>query len=468
MNYPLPDIQFDKEKKYIIYGTGDVAKSYYEQLVEIVNQDAVCYFIDSIKKQDFLYGKKVLLPSELNTIDKSAYQYILGTLSSGVSMEGELLRQGISFKNIIKSKQYTEDVFEEFFYPIKKILIYPSFSNVKELKEIIEKFEWYVPELNQKDIIVDYYYIPENEGEKVDFIPRSFHLIEKREKENYDLVFVWKKRYLTDEFINSFSNVFCIDPSFYRNIDSKILPQLNYKISGKDWDMVSEQNYQKIEKMCASNTRAFVFGSGPSFAEGSEKCRQLAQAGDIRIVCNACICNEYAMEQCTPNLYALADSLYLTWDYKDQMDQIVEYMIKHKGFLIVHKWWMPLLEIRYPQIKSMLIGMDESATEIYFPNSKLRSVYAKAHNVITKYAIPIVSALTQKIYISGCDGAKIVENSFEWDHCDGTRYVSEQARTLDHYGYFEELLQYGEAVGKEYIPLTVSNIPALKRRFKEI
>ncbi|MDE7365869.1 MAG: hypothetical protein K2N24_00770, partial [Lachnospiraceae bacterium] len=338
---------------------------------------------------------------------------------------------------------------------------------VEYIKVVVEKFEYYVPELSQKNVVVDYHYMPKNEGEVIDSLPRSFRLVEKINTENYDLVLVWNRRFLTDECINSFSNIFCIDPAFYRNIDAKILTSLNYKISEKDWDMISEQNYRKIEAMCNSHTKAFVFGAGPSFEEGSEKTRQLTEAGDIRIVCNACILNEYAMEQCRPNLYVLIDILYLTWDYKEQLDLIVDYMIKHKGFLIVQKWWMPVLEKRYPQIESILIGMDESASEVCFPNSERPSVYAKAHNVITKYAIPIVSALAQKIYIAGCDGARIVGNSFEWDHCDGTKYMAAQALTLEHYGYFEELLQYGETVGKEYIPLTASNIPALKRRFKK-
>lgn len=468
MNYLLPDIQFDKEKKYIIYGTGDVAKSYYEQLVKVINDDKICYFIDSVKKQDFLYGKKVLLPDELNTIDKNSYQYILGTLSSAPSMEGELLRQGVSGNNIVKCNQYSVDVFDAFQCPIKNILLYPSFPNIEEMKKIIGKFEWYVTELKPKGIVVDYHCIVEKQGEIVDFPHQQFHFIEKIKKEYYDLVLVWDKKFLTDESINAFANIFCIDPLFYRNIDAKILTRLNYKISEQDWDMLSKQNYRKIETMCNANTRAFVFGAGPSFEEGSKRCRQMAQLDDIRIVCNSCICNAYAIEQCNPNLYVLADVLYLTLEYKSQLDMIVDYMLEHKGFIIVHKWWMPCLKMRYPQIESILIGMDESATEICYPNSESRSVYAKAHNVITKYAIPIASALSQKIYIAGCDGAKIVGNSFEWNHCDGTKYILEQDdRTLGHYGYFEELLRYGEAEGKEYIPLTASNIPALERRLKK-
>lgn len=468
MNYPLPNIRFGKEEKYIIYGTGDVAKSYYEQLVKIINEDNVCYFIDSVKKQDFLYGKKVLLPSELDTIDKKSYQYILGTLSSAASMEGELFKQGISSNNIIKCNQYSVDVFDAFQCPIRKILLYPSFPNVEELKKIIEKFEWYVPELNQRDIIVDYQYVSENQGEVVNSFTPKFRLIDRIEKESYDLVLIWDKKYLMDEFIHLFTNIFCIDPLFYQGIDAKILTRLNYKISEKDWDIVSKHNYQKLEAMCSSNTKAFVFGSGPSFEEGSEKCREMAQPDDIRIVCNACILNESAIEQCSPNLYVLIDIFYLTEELKGQLDLIAEYMIKHRGFLIVQKWWMPLLESRYPQIESILIGMDESAMEVCFPNSDLCSVYAKAHNVITKYAIPIASALAQKIYIAGCDGAKIVGNTSVWDYCNGTKVVSlRQAYTLEHYAYFEELLQYGEAEGKEYIPLTTSYIPALERRFNE-
>ncbi|MCM1495263.1 MAG: hypothetical protein NC089_05625 [Bacteroides sp.] len=467
MNYPLPDIQFDKEQKYIIYGTGDVAKNYYEQLVKIINDDVIYYFIESVRKQDFLYGRKVLLPSELNIIDKNSYKYILATFSSADSMEGELLRQGISNKNIIKCEQYSVDAFDAFLLPIKKNLLYPFFSDAEQLQKMVEEFEWYVPELHEKDIVVEYHCLPEIKDKIADFLPTYFCYIENIEIEDYDLVLIWNKEFLTDTFINLFANKFCIDSSFYRNVHAKILTRLNYKISEKDWDMVSKQNYRKIEAMCNSETRAFVFGAGPSFEEGSEKCRQLTHKCDIRIVCSGCIFNECAMEQSNPNLYLLADVFYVTREYKAQLDLVVNWMINHKGFLIVHKWWMPLLAKRYHGIESILIGMDESATEIRFPDSELLSVCSKAHNVITKYAIPIASALAQKIYVSGCDGVKMVGNSFEWDHCDGMKYTTEQSLVLDHYGYFEELLKYGEALGKEYVPLTTSHIPALQERFKK-
>lgn len=465
MNYPLPDIQFDKNQNYIIYGTGDIGRSYYEQLVNMVDEDIICYFIDSTRKQDSLYGKKVLLPSELNIIDKNSYKYILATFSSADSMAGELLRQGISDKNVIKCEQYSVDAFDAFQLPIRKILLYPSFSDAEQLQKMVEEFEWYVPELRERDIVVEYHCLPKIKDEIV--LPTYFGYIEKIEIEDYDLVLIWNKESLTDTFINSFVNKFCIDSLFYRNVHAKILTRLNYKISEKDWDAVSKQNYRKLEDTCNSETRAFVFGAGPSFEEGSKKCRQLTRKSDIRIVCNSCILNEYAMEQCNPNLYVLADVLYVTREYKTQLDLIVNWMINHKGFLIVHKWWMPLLAKRYHGIESILIGMDESATEIRYPDSELLFVCSKAHNVITKYAIPIASALVQKIYVSGCDGFKMVGNSFEWDHCDGTRYQTEQSRVLDHYGYFEELLKYGEALGKEYIPLTASHIPALQERSKK-
>ncbi len=99
------------------------------------------------------------------------------------------------------------------------------------------------------------------------------------------------------------------------------------------------------------------------------------------------------------------------------------------------------------------------------------SVYSKAHIVITRYGIPIASALCDEIYIAGCDGTKISkEEKLEWKHSQKDQKEEEENITvakqeiLNHYAFMEELLTYGESKGKKYFSFVESYIPALSSR----
>ena len=95
-------------------------------------------------------------------------------------------------------------------------------------------------------------------------------------------------------------------------------------------------------------------------------------------------------------------------------------------------------------------------------------VYSKAHNVITKYAIPIASALTDKIYIAGCDGAKTNEKGeMVFEHSEELDCVMEKMDVLNHYSYFKQVIEYGEKKHKIYKSITNSYIPVLKGKLKK-
>ena len=124
---------------------------------------------------------------------------------------------------------------------------------------------------------------------------------------------------------------------------------------------------------------------------------------------------------------------------------------------------MPIYIYKYKVNKDKLIGFGEMKTEIFFPNEKCLEVYSKAHNVITKYAIPIASALADDIFIAGCDGAKIEENGdMLYEHSADKQALVRNAEVLNHYAFFEQIVHFGEEKGKKYHSITKSYIPVLK------
>jgi len=71
--YPLPDISFGAENRLWIYGTGEIARSYYEQLKEIRQSHRVAGFINSFGNPSFFLEKGVIAKWELRANPHDLY-----------------------------------------------------------------------------------------------------------------------------------------------------------------------------------------------------------------------------------------------------------------------------------------------------------------------------------------------------------------------------------------------------------
>lgn len=124
---------------------------------------------------------------------------------------------------------------------------------------------------------------------------------------------------------------------------------------------------------------------------------------------------------------------------------------------------------KYNLNMNKIIGFSETKNEMFFPNGRCLKLYSKAHNVITKYAIPIASALTDIIYISGCDGAEIGENGeMIYNHSADAKQIIEKMEVLNHYAYFKQIIEFGEKKCKIYKSITNSYVPVLAARIEKI
>ena len=72
MTFPLPQYDYCEKEKYVLYGTGEVARSYYTQLVEKISVNSIVFFIDSMSKERELFDKKIR-HSGLLLLYKSSY-----------------------------------------------------------------------------------------------------------------------------------------------------------------------------------------------------------------------------------------------------------------------------------------------------------------------------------------------------------------------------------------------------------
>lgn len=441
----------------VIFGTGSVALRLYQELSVENGENYISFFIDSMVKKREFCGKPVYSLNNLPDINLNDYQYYLGSISSQKSMKAELLKLGISEKNINRNRDYSEDAFQAEVVNVKTLLIYPKVHAEKK-EEIKMLLTQYLGILKEK-IEIDY------EG--------------RLDGRKYDLVLVWDKEHLHDSEIIENNNIFCIDDRFYPTIEGRILSRLAYIISNQE----KKEEYYKNSKKILRGLKAqdaqgvYIFASGPSLENGIQIYEHRKEKNTITMVCNGFIkSGKEILKKVNPKVYLLLDILYLGSSYRELMDQIADYVKNNECYLVVPNFWIPVLMCRY-QIEEKIMGLALNASEIKFPDEENMSVYNKAANVITTFGIPLASVLAKKVYFTGCDG---FENRNE--KLKGWEYSKLASEDVDidlsqrdmwdyeekHYAYFEEIIGFGEKEGINYQTITKSHIPCLKERYQDI
>ena len=287
--------------------------------------------------------------------------------------------------------------------------------------------------------------------------------------EEYDVVLVWNKKNLQDDILQKMNNVFCIDESFFQLIDVKILLWLNYKYQTIDdaqrFDLVSRENFLRLKQK--KYKKSYVFGTGPSMKEGMDIYLKYEQKKDglCKIVCNTAINNIDYLNRICPDIYVISDSIFLSNEYEEVIKKIINYVNKHEMVLCIPCFWLPICLQKYSLDSAKVVGFHEMKDEMSIPIQEDLELYSKAHNVITKYAIPIASTLTEEVYISGCDGASILDNGdLVYNHADDVLAINKKNEVLNHYSFFRQVIEYGESKGKKYYSITKSYIPILQEK----
>lgn len=476
LKLPLLEYEYNDKSQYIIYGTGSIAKQHFDNVSQKYGMSAIYCFLDSMLKKDSFCGRPVKHPEELKGLDLSRFTFLLGTLTSKKSMINELLRLGVSFENIVVERDYGSDSFEEEVKNISSILLYPATDSVAKVEELDKKFKYLVPNMNkivdQPNLVIA--------REVCDISAEYLKLLTKQvEISEYDLVLVWKNEALDDECLKNAKHVYCIDPEYFRMIDIRILLRLNCVLMEKheiEWFReLSIKNFKGLKGQM-NNKKAHVFGAGPSSKIAFDL--NLPQ-NTIRVVCNMYVNNMQLMNVIKPNVYVITEEEMMTGGFIKPTDKIAEYIENNDCFIVMPQIMGLIFINRYPQCKDKLIMVEFTTNGINFPSSDNMTIYRKAYNVITALALPIASSLSDEIYIYGCDGTRLDEckEGQLWTHNkelvkDKNFVVSKKAREenwsveyyMKHIAYFEEVLAYGEQLGKKYVSGSQSYIPALVKR----
>jgi len=348
----------------------------------------------------------------------------------------------------------------------------------------------------------------------------NIHLIDlhKADLSQADAIMLWDKRSMFDpRILWHLARVNVADPWYYYIVESFLYPRFCFQSlesqQKKHFIQLSKNNYQALLNKVAAYKRGYVFGTGPSLDQATE----FDYDEGFRVICNTIVKNKRLLKHIKPQLLVFLDPAFFfspclySAEFRRMMLETVQEFQCH---IMVPNYIVPLLLSHYPELETKIIGMpipgllDMSLREIIrmiFRNpinnvlsnlpvqTKIpghREVYnfptidkfyvRASSSVMTMYMIPIVSSVCEEIYIIGADGRKPDENYF-WTHNPSSQFGDLMKTLFDthpsffrdavytdaykgHCDFFENLLRYGESMGKKYYSLTPSYIPALAKR----
>lgn len=468
----------DKNKKYYIYGITALATYCYDVVTEKYGKDIVLGFIQTIPVEKECKGKKIYSVQQAIEKSNDSAMFILAARKRSDEMKKNLKEAGILENAMISIEQYGFIVQYMPDKQVKNMILWPPVE--KRNLDLSSKIKWFVPDKitvnicsSDDDVRADF-----SDAENVDFI--STELIDEK-MESSDYIGVWDFRGIDSRIEKYHQKVHMIDPNFYYLTELTNYRYLYDSSFSEDEKKEIKQHslevFKKMSKEYSKVKRANVFCTGPSIEEVRGNCYR----GDFNIICNSMVKDKEFLKNIMPSMLVFGDlAFYLSPNgyckafYKD----LLETFEKYQYYIAVYDYEVPLIKKHFPMLYDRLIGVERK--NVYcFPDDFEVCVKATP-NICTLFMIPFASAICDEIGIGGCTGRVPDENYF-WEHNSNSQYLDLMHCVFEAYPSFfkyqdyedyyeahckctEELIEYGETMGKTYINISTSFIPALKKR----
>gem|GEM_PF-6895638 len=388
---------------------------------------------------------------------------------------------GVNQENIIDTiNNFSADYLEEYIDKIENIFLYPPIESKTILEGLIKELDNYIIISHESNQFVKIY---TNVNIEI-ALPNGYQLCNEKvqlsDSKEKDIVLVWDVARLIDKELENVENVFCFDNKFIVHLGPKILTA----VMGKFIQVKSEEYYRELSKChfndlinkCKKFDNSIVCGGGPTLHNLDKNYGELLKKSSI-VVCNGFHNLEKTLN-IIPTAYGVEDYDYLSGKLREQMDRIVDYVIRNKVYLCVKLRWVAVCCMRYPQLEELIIGIDVTEHDVIPSADNL--LHTTSDNVVTSMCAPVASSLANNIYFVGCDGIK----NGEWWHADKSKPerelhkykdvflqpkycedIMEYSKTLNL--LYKRFLEYGESKGKKYFLLTHSTIEELENRYIE-
>ena len=275
-----------------------------------------------------------------------------------------------------------------------------------------------------------------------------------------------------------------IDKEYFSDVEAETLRKLFYKTISperkREYSEVSKANFIRFRKKNIRKKEAFCFTTGPSFDNYKEFD---FSKNSLKIICNSIVKNNEFIDYIGGvDLITFGDPVFHFGPSsyaKNFREDVIKLVKKSEAYIIIPEVNVPLMLHHYPELYDKLIGLG-GGEKFNFPNTD--NFYIKnTANILTLMMIPLASTIADTIFIMGADGRKEDEKYF-WKHSKSAQYNGNMEdafkahpsffRDRDYKDYYQEhcqilnnLISYGESLGKVYVSMTKSYIPVLKKNW---
>ena len=226
---------------------------------------------------------------------------------------------------------------------------------------------------------------------------------------------------------------------------------------------------------------AFLFCTGPSVSQYAA----FDYSNGLSIICNSVIFDEALLAHAKPEILVFADPIFhfgassYAQEFRVQLKKVCA---RYPMSLVVPIKYVNMFLASMPELEDRLIGVPyRKDLDI---NLDLASGFEvrTSDNILSFLMIPVAASLAENLFLLGCDGRKLEDNTYFWAHNEKTQISSEMENIqkahpsffkLDYDEYYlrhcqnvAEYAQALEASGKSLTSVTPSYIEALAdRRF---
>lgn len=242
----------------------------------------------------------------------------------------------------------------------------------------------------------------------------------------------------------------------------------------------SKRKFEKLTDAVSNSRRGYLFGTGPSLAAAMD----CDFSDGTTIICNSIVTNVPLMRHLNPRIITIADPIFHAGcsSYAGEFRKhLCNAMDGYDVYVVVpfrdYKVYTKNLPQKY---QDRIIGIPLQHIENANLDLTERFVVKSTANVLTLLMLPIAATLFDELGILGCDGRKLEDDRYFWDHHQESQ-LNEQMQAvreahpaffdIDYNDYYlthcevlEKWLSEGEKKGIQFKSLTHSFIPALRKR----
>lgn len=392
------------------------------------------------------------------------------------------------------------------------IAFYPVFDDIEKLRSYMFRATWYLKPLRKHIKSIDFFVNFDTSLEQV--VSKNIEYLDSsiaNSLKNFSEVSIKKCTSVSGEILKNYSFVLVHDePSRNKLIKIKQDNKLNFDIVRVDHENVQyadsfflrfaekisglhdefrRKSKNKIEHYLPElkTEKIYLFGTGPNFSYVDN----VDFSDGLVIACNSMVVNKEIINKLNPQLFVIADPIFHAGpsSYAESFRESLINVLGEKKHPIV----VPLrdyhiyLEYFPVKILERLIPIEFKKLE----DEKIQNLdiiknnyVTTTSNILTLFQLPLASTLSNKIYISGCDGRPLSQNNYFWSHNKSVQ-INDKMTDIqyahpsffdisydDYYSSHIETLEKWckniENNGQKIFNLTPSYIPALQKRTTDL